>query len=142
MSYYAEEITLSTMEVPLPWLVDEDLPTSSIDPSGTTLNAPQTSSAERSPLTPPDSRAEVSHESWPATPHQWPTMSTPAHTPPQQQDIPQFQPTAQRTNTMAILAPVCFGLLALVIVLMILASVGHGAAFSGAHGLHGVAQLI
>lgn len=140
MSYHAEEITLPTMEVPLPWLVDEDLPTSSIDSSGTTPNAPQTSSAERSPLTPPDSRAEASHESWTATPHQWPTMSTPTHTPPQQQDIPQFQPTAQRTNTMAILALVCLGLLALVIVLVLLASVGHGAAFSGAHGLHGVAH--
>ena len=140
MSYYAEETTLPTMEVPLPWLVDEDLPTSSIDSSGTTPNAPQTSSAERPPRTPPDSRVEVSHESWPATPHQWPTVSTPTRTPPQRQDSPQFQPTVQRTNTIAILALVCLGLLALVIVLMILAGVGHGAAFSGAHGVHGVAH--
>lgn len=138
MSYYTEEITLPALEEPLPWLVDEDPTTTSVDSSRITLNGPQMSSAEGFPLTPPDSRADVSHESWSATASQWPTASAPTRTPPQQQDIPQFQPTAQRMSTVAILSLVCLGLFALLIILVILTGVGHGAAFGGAHGVHGV----
>jgi hypothetical protein len=82
----------------------------------------------------------ASHGSGAATPSQSPLAQAPTQGQPQRQNIASSQPTAHRTSTMAIRALVGLGLLALVIILVTLTGAGHGAAFSGAHGLHGMAR--
>jgi hypothetical protein len=146
MSQLAEEIPLSTTEMPLPWLVEpcpvedptRDLTTSSVEVNGITSNAQKRSSAQRSPsATPSEHWANISHESRTATPSHWPTG--PAVTQPQpQQGLFPYQPTTPRTATTVILLLVALGALTLIIILVILAGGGHSGAFSGAHALHGV----
>jgi hypothetical protein len=150
MSYRTEEISLPIGDMPLPWLVKpwavEEDPVENetgalAGSSGATPNARKRSSGEKPPsATSPDPWAAASNESGAATSSQWPLPPATTQGQPQQRNIPSSQSTAHRASTMAILALVGLGLLALVVILVTLAGVGHGAAFSGAHGLHGMAR--
>lgn len=128
MSHATEQIPLPDSSVPLPWLV---APWSTVDPA----QDPSTSSAASAASF--DPRVNVSQESVTATTDQRPTVPQATRTPPQPGN-PASQPTAGGIATAPVLLLAGLGLLVLVMILIMLVGAGHGAAFSGAHGLHHV----
>lgn len=128
MSHATEQIPLPDSSVPLPWLVE---PWSAVDPA----QDPSTSSAAS--VASFDPQVNVRQESRTATTDQRPTAPEATRTQPQQGN-PASQPTAGGIATAPVLLLAGLGLLVLVVTLILLVGAGHGAAFSGAHGLHHV----
>jgi hypothetical protein len=106
-------------------------PWSAVDPA----QDPSTSSAASAASF--DPRVNVSQEFKTATTDQWPTAPEATRTQPQQGN-PASQPTAGGIATASVLLLAGLGLVVLVVILIMLVGAGHGAAFSGAHGLHHV----
>lgn len=72
---------------------------------------------------------------------QWPRAPEATRMQPQQ-DNPASQPTAGGIAAAPVLLLAGLGLLVLAVALIMLVGDGHGAAFSGAHGLHHVAGVM
>lgn len=128
MSHATEQIPPPDSSVPLPWLVE---PWSAVDP------APDPSTSSAASAAPFDFRANVSQEPRAVTTDQRPMAPEVIRTQPQQGN-PASQPTAGGVATAPVLLLTGLGVLVLVLILIMLVGAGHGAAFSGAHGLHHV----